>query len=177
MSESKKLNKLSPDNLRKESVIIVPKYEKEFIISEETVMTYFQPILDRERKKEKNPAPYISPDIWEWRVFKGKKILGMSEELNSTIYTSLETTTHAKILGEAETKGLRGYTYLEAIAVVLAGVLANKIDERNTGFHVPFKMEGNSQLYYFFAGRDENGQLGIIVYKMRPKQKFVSSVV
>jgi len=162
--------------LRKTIMLTVPRHEKEFIVSEKSVMTFFKEVLDREKEKkktEKNPDPYIDNDMWGWDSFKGKTIPGMASELILAIYRFLKAITHSQILDEGEAKGIKHVgTYLEALATVKAAILAGEVDEKNTGVIAYFKVAGNDQLFRFLAWRFGDGQLSVNVHKVALSNEY-----
>lgn len=152
---------------QKTKTLIVPKNPDSFTISEETVMTFLKPVLEREAKL-KNIIPSIDNDIWRW--FLGKIVPGFLKRFVVVIYRFLKNITHQQILDEAERMKIKKiYTWLEALSIIRTSILAGEVDKNGTGIIVyfNFKVDDKEILCRFRAYRRGDGQLRLRVSGVR----------
>ncbi len=151
---------------QKTKTFIIPKNPDSFTtftISEETVMTFLKPVLEREAKL-KNIIPGIDNDIWRW--FLGKAVPGILKRFVVAVYRFIKTLTHQQILDEAErTKIKKVYTWFEALFIIRTVILAGEVDKKGKGciVYFTFKVDDKEILYRFSAYRNDDGQLDVDV--------------
>jgi hypothetical protein len=149
---------------QKTNVINITKSPGLFMIGENPVMSFLEPVIRRE-KESGSPDPYIDNDLWNY--FKGKIIPGFLIDFTSVIYRFLVNLTHKQILDEAETTGIKKvYTYLEGLSIIRQAILNGEVDKKGTGVVVYFKVEGIDSLYRFYAYRYVGGQLKVRVLRV-----------
>jgi hypothetical protein len=148
---------------QKTKTFIIPKNPDSFTISEETVMTFLKPVLEREAKL-KNIIPGIDNDIWRW--FLGKAVPGILKRFVVAVYRFIKTLTHQQILDEAEsTKIKKVYTWFEALFIIRTVILAGEVNKKGKGciVYFTFKVDDKEILYRFNADRNDDGQLVVDV--------------
>jgi len=169
-----KTDTLFQSKLLTKGTVLTISAQARLVVNEENVNALFAEVLAREEQKE-NLTPWRDGDIVNW--FKGKEIPAIAAQFESAIYRFTKTLSHELILDEAKRMGIQKiYTYTEALATVIKGILTGEVDENGTGIIAYFKVDGNDQLYRFLAWRYDDGQLDVLVDRVDLGSEFDAGI-
>lgn len=142
--------------------LVVEKYPDRFTIGKESIMEFFQPLINRELESG-FPEPEIRSSLWT--DFRGETVDGFNKDLKCFIYLVLYEMKLTKIIEMAEREMIMEvYPFIQGLSIIRQATKGGMLDVRNQNIIVTIKFPNSDLLFRLGATRDNNNMLIIDYY-------------